>query len=87
MSKSQFLTATNNFSGGDFLLGSLNLAAADTRKGFDAPTAELVTKMTGYVEANPQSTNAERFNKYVDKITPAQKSATPRATVKLGSSM
>jgi hypothetical protein len=83
-----FANATNSgFGSGDFLTGSLELAFADTRKGFDAPTQALVTKMTDYVASNPDTTNSERFNKYVEKITPAKATTAPRATAKLGSSM
>lgn len=84
-----FANATGSgFGSGDFLTGSLELAFADTRKGFDAPTQALVTKMADYVASNPDTTNSERFNKYVEKITPAAKATTaPRATAKPGSSM
>ena len=45
-----FANATGSgFGSGDFLTGSLELAFADTRKGFDAPTQALVAKMTDYV--------------------------------------
>lgn len=85
-----FANATGSgFGLGDFLTGSLELAFADTRKGFDAPTQALVAKMTDYVAANPDTTNSDRFNKYVEKIQPTTAKATvaPRATAKPGSSM
>jgi hypothetical protein len=85
-----FANATGSgFGSGDFLTGSLELAFADTRKGFDAPTQALVAKMTDYVAANPDTTNSDRFNKYVEKIQPTTAKATvaPRATAKPGSSM
>jgi len=86
--KSDFLGKA--FNGGDYLLGSLNLVAADTRRGFDAETAKTVASMKDYVNANPNGSNVQAFNEYVAKINPtAETKAAPvaRATTKLGSGM
>lgn len=88
--RSQFV-ASGEYSGTNFLLDSLSIMGADTRRGFDTQTAEKVAAMSGYVAGNPQGTNAQKFNEYVAKITPAAQEAKPaataRVTTKLGSGM
>ncbi|MDE1151413.1 MAG: hypothetical protein PW788_02655 [Micavibrio sp.] len=87
--KSDFLGKA--YSGSDFLLDSLNLVAADTRRGLDAPTAKAVSAMTDYVNANPNGSNVQAFNEYVAKINPATSEAksapVARAASKPGSGM
>jgi len=88
--KSQFVTS-GGYGGNNFLLDSLSIVGADTRKGLDAATAEKVTAMTGFVNANPSGTNAQKFNEYVAKISPAAAETKPaaahRATTKPGSGL
>lgn len=78
--KSQFLATNNGFSSGDYLLGSLTVSVADTRTGFDNSTAKLIDNMVAFAEA---SSNGQRMNEYIAKITPqAKTSVAPRSTAK-----
>jgi len=91
--KSQFFAdATGSgYTAGNFLLDSLTIVAADTRKGFDAQTSERVSAMTGFAAANPESSNAQRLGAYIAKLTPpaaeTKPQATARTTVKLGNGL
>jgi hypothetical protein len=79
--KSQFVLG--GYGAGNFLLDSLSVAAADTRSGLDAQTATRLAAMQGYVNANPEKTNAERFENYVGKLVgAATETSKPVATLR-----
>jgi hypothetical protein len=63
--KSQF----RGYSEGNYLMDSLAVIGADTRKGPDSTTATRLAAMQGYVNAHPEKTNAESFKAYVGKLT------------------
>lgn len=79
--KSQFVLG--GYGASNFLLDSLAVAAADTRSGLDQQTATRLAAMQGYVSANPEKTNAERFENYVGKLMGASTETTrPVATIR-----
>lgn len=81
--KSQFVTggteeakASPTTGYADFLKASLGVMTAPT---LDAQAKRDLTTMTNYVDANPETTNRERFNGYVEKITRAHETTAPKS--------
>lgn len=81
--RSQFVSGGNNQAGAGFLLGSLSLAVADTRRGFAPDVRATIDSLTAHVAANPQAANADSFAKYIQKITPQTAEARHAAARKL----
>lgn len=77
--KSQFVSSGNSSAGTSFLLGSLSLAVADTRRGFTPDIRATVDSLSAHVAANPQAANADNFAKYIQKITPQTAEVRPAA--------
>jgi hypothetical protein len=77
--KSQFAGGASNISGGQFLLGSLSLAVADTRRGFTPEVRAAVDNLSAHAAAHPGTVDAENFARYVQKITPQAGEARPAA--------
>jgi hypothetical protein len=60
----------------DFLKASLGVMTASA---LDAQAKRDLATMTTYVDANPNTTNRERFNGYVEKITRAYETTAPKS--------
>ena len=86
--KSQFVsTTTGTYSKNEFLLDSLTLTFADTRKGFNSAVSSKIATMKEFVATDTVAT--KKFNAYVAKLSgkeeaPAKQAAKPVVTTSSG---